>query len=97
MAAPGYTPVVITKVTPSASNGGSNGSFDSAGSSLGGSASGAQGSSSLNAQQSAQYLSGDKVGVAGHNIVTHSTKNFNPNVNVVMNKKSSQKPLVPGE
>jgi hypothetical protein len=42
-------------------------------------------------------LSGDKVGSAGNSIITHSTTKFNPNVNIVINKKSTPKPVKPTE
>jgi len=32
-------------------------------------------------------LSGDKFGSSGHDIITHTSNNFNPNVRIVVDKK----------
>jgi hypothetical protein len=41
-------------------------------------------------------LSGDKIGASGHDIFSHNTSKFNPNVKIVVNK-STGKPVKPTE
>jgi hypothetical protein len=78
VSAPGYTPIVITKVTPASYTGGASAGIIQTTTT---------GTVIANPQISTS-LSGDKVGVAGNDIITHSTTSFNPNVKIVINKKS---------
>jgi len=84
VSAPGYTPIVITKVTPNSyTNGGSTG-FQTA----------TPVATPAATTTISTNLNGDKIGVSGHDVFSHNTNKFNPNVKIVVNKKTS-KPLSP--
>jgi len=87
VSAPGYQPIVITQVTASSYSNGASSGFTSASTTS---------STSVNTQQTINTnLNGDKIGIAGNDIITHRTTTFNPNVKIVINKKSSPGLLKP--
>jgi len=84
VSAPGYTPIVITKVTPqSYSNGGATG-FNTA----------TPVATPTAPSAAATAMSNNKIGSAGHDVFSHNTSKFNPNVRIIVNKKTS-KPINP--
>jgi len=76
---------VITKVTASSYSNGASTGFTTTTT-----------TSNVNTQQAVNTnLNGDKIGIAGNDIITHRTTTFNPNVKIVINKKSSPGLLKP--
>lgn len=85
VSAPGYTPIVITKVTPNSYTNGGSAGFQAAT---------PVASPTAATTTISTNLYGDKIGVSGHDVFSHTTNKFNPNVKIVVNKKTS-KPLSP--
>ena len=85
VSAPGYTPIVITKVTPASyTNGGSTGFQTTT----------PVATPTTTTATLSTNLNGDKIGVSGHDVFSHNTNKFNPNVRIVVNK-NNQKPISP--
>ena len=90
VSAPGYTPIVIHKVTASSYTNGAT-SFQSA--------TAASTTTSATTQQQqvvSTNLNGDKVGKASNDIYTHSSSTFNPNVKIVIGKNGKPSPTIQG-
>jgi hypothetical protein len=80
VSAPGYTPIVITKITPYSYTNGGTTSFNTA----------TPVATPTAPSAAATAMSNNKIGAAGHDVFTHNTSKFNPNVRIIMNKKTSK-------